>query len=114
MDTHCDASAFNLPRLDPLVDEGGFLRECHTWTPKIAEALALRCGIAPLSDPQWEVIRFLRHRYLRLGVIPAMRTVIKSTGSSRIAIAALFGDAHTLVKVAGLPDPGEEARSHMD
>lgn len=99
---------------DPVVDENGFLVNTHTWTPRIAAIIATRCEISPLGETHWEVINFLRRRYLSLGAAPAMRTVCKSTGASRAAIHALFGDCCTLLKVAGLPDPGEEAKSYMN
>ena len=114
METSARLSVPTPSRGEPALDENGYLLEPHTWTPRIAVLLAARNGIGPLSEPHWDVIRFLRRCYLRLGALPAMRSVCKNTGATRSGIHALFGDCCTLLKVAGLPDPGEEAKAYLN
>lgn len=95
-------------------DEYGFLIDPAAWTEEMAVIIAHQDGIGPLDEGHWQVIRFIRDRYLRLGAIPPVRSVCRSSTLSREELKKMFGSCYEIWRIAGLPDPGAEARNYMD
>jgi len=94
-------------------DEDGFIINPDQWTETLATILAAEMGIQPLSPTHWSILHFIRDHYLSLGGIPPMRTVCRKLGTERETVKALFGSCLTVWRIAGLPNPGEEAKSYM-
>ncbi len=94
--------------------EDGFIMDASQWTEELARTLAEDAGIKYLTDPHWAIIHFIRNHYLSLGGIPPMRIVCRKLGTERDAIKGLFGGCLSLWRIAGLTNPGEEAKSYMD
>lgn len=94
-------------------DEDGFLCDAGSWDARVAERLAELEGVAPLQAAHWRVIRFVRDRYLRLGAIPPMRRICRSSELSREEVKTLFGGCLQVWRIAGLPNPGEEAKAYL-
>ncbi len=67
-----------------------------------------------LGATHWQVIDRVRERYFRLGALPVMRLVCRSVQLDPRAAHGLFRNCRSLWFVAGLPDPGEEARAYMN
>jgi dissimilatory sulfite reductase related protein len=101
------------PEQEPLFDEGGFLIDSSLWTEELAGGLAWQEGIGELTEAHWRVILHLRARFHALGGMPSMRRVCRAIGLSREAIYRLFGGCLRVWRIAGLPDPGEEAKAYM-
>jgi dissimilatory sulfite reductase related protein len=99
--------------LHSLYDEDGFLIDPAQWNEALAERTALLDGIGELGDDHWRVIHHVRDRFQALGGMPSMRRVCRATGLTRDEIYALFGSCLQVWRIAGLPNPGEEARSYM-
>lgn len=97
-----------------LFDEDGFLINPDLWTETMAIQLAENADIAQLVKPHWDIINFLRDRYLRLGAMPPMRRLCREFGHEKDAVKGLFGGCKQLWQIAGLPNPGEEAKAYMD
>ena len=95
-------------------DEDGFLAVSEQWTPRLAEELAHEAGISQLTAKHWEVIYFVRGRYFLNGSLPVMRLVCKAAGLDPTNAHQLFSSCRSLWRIAGLPNPGEEARSYMN
>ncbi|HTT12368.1 MAG TPA: TusE/DsrC/DsvC family sulfur relay protein [Burkholderiaceae bacterium] len=95
-------------------DSDGFLAESGDWTPDLARSLAHDAGIAELTAKHWEVIHFVRQRYFSIGALPVMRLVCRAAGVDRTQAHRLFSSCKALWRIAGLPNPGEEAKSYMD
>ena len=76
------SEAGNLPVVDkaPYVcfDEDGFMLEPEIWTEETAAMIAEIDGVGPLRTEHWQVINFLRDRYLRLGAIPPVRIFVET------------------------------------
>lgn len=96
-----------------LFDEDGFLIDPAQWSEPLAERTALLDGIGELAEDHWRVIHHVRDRFQTLGGMPSMRRVCRATGLSRDEIYGLFGSCLRVWRVAGLPNPGEEAKSYM-
>ncbi len=97
----------------PLFDEDGFLYDPSLWTKELAQQIAAT-ELGSLTDAHWQIIAFIRDRYLRLGAMPPMRRVCRELGYERDAVKGLFGGCRKLWRIAGLPNPGEEAKAYMD
>jgi TusE/DsrC/DsvC family sulfur relay protein len=98
---------------DHQFDEYGFLVAPELWSENVAIFIAQLDGIGPLENEHWEVIHFLRDRYLRLGAIPPLRNLCRGVGLKRDRLKELFGSCRTIWRIAGLADPGEEVRNHF-
>jgi|GEM_PF-681416 len=96
-----------------LFDEDGFLIDPDQWTEELAHQIA-SADVGPLKDAHWKIITFIRDRYLRLGAMPPMRRICREFGYERDAVKGLFGGCLQLWRIAGLPNPGEEAKAYMD
>jgi tRNA 2-thiouridine synthesizing protein E len=95
-------------------DEDGFLAEPEDWTPGLSERLARQAGIAELSAKHWQVIHLVRERYFSIGALPVMRLVCRAAGLDPRDAHRLFSSCRSLWCIAGLPNPGEEAKSYMN
>ena len=95
-------------------DEDGFLAESGNWTSSLAEDLARQSGLSELTAKHWEVIHHVRERFYSLGALPVMRLVCRAVGLDPRDAHKLFGSCKDLWRIAGLPNPGEEAKSYMN
>ncbi|MCP5406050.1 MAG: TusE/DsrC/DsvC family sulfur relay protein [Chromatiaceae bacterium] len=95
------------------LDEDGFLVDPLLWSEQVGRIIAEMSGIGPLQPEHWAVVYFLRDHYMRLGAIPPMRRICRSSALSRRDMKRLFGNCLEVWRIAGLPNPGEEAKSYM-
>lgn len=100
-------------RSSQLLDEEGFLIDAEDWNRDFSQKRAKEKGVI-LSDKHWQLIELIRDKYLRLGSLPPMRTVCRSVGLNKQALKLQFGSCLNLWKIAGLPNPGEEAKTYMN
>jgi tRNA 2-thiouridine synthesizing protein E len=111
---HTSPLSTNDVSLLALFDDDDFMINPELWTKTLAEQLAANAEIGELTTGHWEIIEFVRDRYLRLGAIPPMSRVCREFGHKRDAVRVLFGGCLQLWQIAGLPYPGEEAKTYMD
>lgn len=95
-------------------DEDGFLVEPSLWNEQLAKFIADMEGITALTNEHWTVINHIREKYFHYGSLPTMRLVCKATGLEKNKIYKLFGGCLVIWRIAGLPNPGEEARTYMN
>jgi tRNA 2-thiouridine synthesizing protein E len=96
-----------LAGVDVELNDEGFLVEPSQWTEAMAVELALKEGIKPLTERQWQVIRFMRSEYVAKGTGPSVRVLGKTSGVPIKELYQLFpkGPAKTAAKIAGIPKP---------
>ena len=94
-------------------DRNGFLVDSARWTEDLAEELARQAGIAELTTKHWQVIGIVRDGYFSIGALPVMRLVCRAAGLDPSRGHELFSSCSSLWRIAGLPNPGEEARAYM-
>jgi TusE/DsrC/DsvC family sulfur relay protein len=94
-------------------DDDGFLKDPHRWTRQAAAIIAEMDGIGPLGSDHWAIIYYLREHHLTYGSLPPMSQVCRTRHLDRNAVQRLFGGCRGAWRVAGLPNPGEEAKSYM-
>ncbi len=85
----------------------GFLSEISIWNEQVAEELARRNEIWPLTEDHWKVVRFLRDYYLKYAQGPVILKISRATGLSVKRICELFpcGMVRGAYRIAGLPRP---------
>ena len=96
-----------------VLDEEGYLIDPSDWNQSFTQNRAQEAGIR-LVDQHWHLIDIIRDKYLRLGALPPMRSVCKSAGLDKRELKQQFGSCLNLWKMAGLPNPGEEAKAYMN
>jgi tRNA 2-thiouridine synthesizing protein E len=94
-------------------DEDGFLVDPDAWTREVARQIASTDGVGQLTPDHWAVIFDLRERYLKAGALPVMSHICRVHHLKRGAINELFGGCRRAWRIAGLPNPGEEAKTYM-
>jgi dissimilatory sulfite reductase related protein len=101
------------PRTLP-VDAHGFLRDPMRWNAQMAADVSRDLGIGELAVDHWRVIEYLRSGWLTEQRLPVQRHLCRDLGLDGTCVARLFGGLVEAWKVAGLPDPGMEARVYME
>ena len=88
------------------VDAEGFLQNPAQWTDALGVEIARGAGIT-LTERHWQVIRFMRDRFLSSGSAPSIRTLGKESGVPVKELYQLFpkGPAKLAAKIAGIPKP---------
>jgi tRNA 2-thiouridine synthesizing protein E len=97
----------------PSFDEDGFLLDPSTWSGALADEIAQLDGLAPLTNRHWKVIHHVRDRYYSVGGLPTMRLLCRTTRLSKQDVKQLFGNCRAIWRIAGLPNPGEEAKAYF-
>ena len=89
------------------LNDEGFMVDSSQWTPEIAETLAEKEGIGPLTERHWKVITFCREDTAQTGQPPGLRRISKLSGVPMKELYQLFpkGPGKLAAKVAGLPKP---------
>ena len=92
---------------EPDFDEDGFLKTMSGWTRSMAEELAEKNNIGPLTNEHWDVIEFVKNYYEAHGTGPPVVKIGKTTGMNANTICDLFpcGVVRGAYRLAGLPRP---------
>lgn len=101
----------SIPR--PEFDEDGLLCDPEQWSESLAQTIAAREGLGVLTDPHWKIIYSLRAHYARFKVAPAMLQICNMHGQDKFWVHDLFHTCLNAWRVAGLPNPGEEAKTYL-
>ena len=88
-------------------DAEGFLVDPAQWTREIGVELARESGIPELTPRHWQVVEFMRERYLTTGMAPSIRSLGKESGVAIKELYQLFpkGPAKLAAKIGGIPKP---------
>ena len=105
---HQDGSAVR-----PLFDQDGFLLDHRSWSKELSRVIAEEETVGHLTEKHWRVIEHVRDKFLKLGALPNAREVCRATSLSKADIYTLFGGCLVIWRIAGLPNPGEEAKAYL-
>lgn len=97
----------------PRFDEYGLLRDAGDWSPELAQELAEQLGTGPLTERHWAFLTALRDYYGRFSAPPPPHKVCHDLRLSRNCAHELFDTCLNAWRIAGLPDPGEEAKAYL-
>jgi len=96
-----------------IIDKQGYLIDPSDWSRSFTQGRAREAGIE-LHARHWRLIETIREKYLSLGALTPLRSICKAVGFDKHELKQQFGSCLNLWKIAGLPDPGEEARAYMN
>jgi TusE/DsrC/DsvC family sulfur relay protein len=91
-----------------------FVPRQEIWNEDLAQRLAQQDGVGELTEEHWRVIRFLREHFIQYGALPPERSACHFSHLDPHCVHRLFHGTKEAWRIAGLPDPGEEAKSYMD
>ena len=101
-------------RTHDLFNSERFLREPWRWNEEIAGVIARADGLAELTDAHWAIIHALRAHFIEFGAAPpAFSHICLVNHMSKQCVEHLFHSQREAWRIAGLPDPGEEAKAYM-
>jgi dissimilatory sulfite reductase related protein len=110
---HSQTLSTQPPLAHHIFDEDGFLIDPSLWSEQLARSLAEAEGLGPLTEEHWRVVSYIREKFQRLGAPSNLRQVCRGTELTRPQIKNLFGGCLVIWRIAGLPNPGEEAKSYL-
>lgn len=96
-----------------LFDANGFLLDPNAWSLALADRIAQTDGLGELNELQIGLLHALRDEYAKHDCVTALSHVCHLTGQSADCMQHLFPNPRSAWRVAGLPDPGEEARAYL-
>lgn len=96
-----------------IFDPDGFLLDTAMWSESLADRVAQSDGLGELNELQVGLLLALRREYAKHGSVTALSHVCHLTGQSADCMQRLFPNAREAWRIAGLPNPGEEAKSYM-
>ncbi|MBI4501517.1 MAG: TusE/DsrC/DsvC family sulfur relay protein [Gemmatimonadetes bacterium] len=88
-------------------DAEGFLKRPEDWNEAVAEEIAREVGIETLTERHWQVVKFIRERFLTTGSAPSIRTLGKESSVPVKELYQLFpkGPAKLAARIGGIPKP---------
>jgi tRNA 2-thiouridine synthesizing protein E len=88
-------------------DPEGFLLDPSDWSRELGEQIAAESGVPEVTDRHWQVIEFMRDRFLTTGNAPTIRALGKESGVPVKELYQLFpkGPAKLAAKIGGIPKP---------
>jgi len=111
--SHTPAPDLRARLSQPRFDERGYLVDGDLWSPALAQRLATEEGIERLGPVHWKLIEHVRAKFFALGALPVMRLVCRAADIEPGRASSLFHGCASLWRIAGLPNPGEEALAYM-
>jgi len=100
------------------LDEDGFLQDWEEWDEEVALALAKDTRFGgegvEMNDDAWEIVRYLRDYFIKFGVAPPIRMLVKESkkrlGKEKGTLEYIYelfpqGPAKDACRIAGLPKP---------
>lgn len=103
---------FSMP-VSAVFDSDGFLLDPDMWNESLADRIAQNDGLGQLSELQIGLLHALRREFARHGTVTALSHVCHLTGQSADCMQHLFPNPREAWRVAGLPNPGEEAKAYL-
>ncbi|MHB1083612.1 MAG: TusE/DsrC/DsvC family sulfur relay protein [Thiobacillus sp.] len=94
-------------------DSDGFLIDPTLWSESLADRIAQHDGLDKLNELQIGLLHALRREHAKHGTVVALSHVCHLTGQSADCMQHLFPNPREVWRVAGLPNPGEEAKSYL-
>jgi len=94
-------------------DLDGFLIDPAMWSESLADRIAQTDGLGPLNEAQLGLLQTLRGEFSRHHSVTALSHVCHLMGQSPDCMQHLFPNPREAWRLAGLPNPGEEAKAYL-
>ncbi|HRH81313.1 MAG TPA: TusE/DsrC/DsvC family sulfur relay protein [Thiobacillaceae bacterium] len=96
-----------------LFDADGFVTDAGGWNELAARRIARLDGLGDLDECQLRLLRHLRASYLHSGAVPSLPHICRLSSLEPTCMTRLFPNAREAWRIAGLPNPGEEAKAYL-
>ena len=96
-----------------IFDPDGFLLDPSIWNEGLANRIAQNDGLGELNDLQIDLIHALRREFSRHRTVTALSHICHLTGHTGDCMQHLFPNPREAWRIAGLPNPGEEAKAYL-
>jgi tRNA 2-thiouridine synthesizing protein E len=106
-------NVMNNPATPAIFDCDGFLINPNSWSESLADRIAQNDGMDELNELHLSLLHTLRHEYAKHGAITALSHVCHLAGQSPDCLQHLFPNPREAWRLAGLPNPGEEAKAYL-
>lgn len=94
-------------------DEDGYLLHPENWGHDTAQSIAAQNGLDKLTAIHMHMIQYIRDYYFELGGFATPHRICSELKVDKSAMKKFFGSCANVWKIAGLPNPGEEAKAYM-
>jgi sulfur relay (sulfurtransferase) DsrC/TusE family protein len=96
-----------------IFDPDGFLLDPAMWSENLADRIAQTDGLGELNELQFGLLHTLRNEFAKHGTVTALSHVCHLSGQNPDCMNHLFPSPREAWRVAGLPNPGEEAKTYL-
>ena len=96
-----------------MFDADGFLLSPEVWSEALARQIAQADGMSELSGMQLQLLYTLRDAFKKTGAVTALSHICHLDGQGPNCLHQSFPSPRQAWRLAGLPNPGEEAKAYM-
>ena len=99
--------------LNYLYDKDGFFLHPAQWDLALAQRIAYAEDMGELDDIQQQLLLTLRDEFQKFGAVTALSHICHLNGLEADCLHQLFRTPRQAWRIAGLPNPGEEAKAYL-
>ena len=99
--------------LNVLFDEDGFFIDSEQWDLALAQRIAHSEEMEEMDELQQELLLTLRDEFDKFGAVTALSHICHLNGLDADCLHQLFRSPRQAWRIAGLPNPGEEAKAYL-
>ena len=99
--------------LSALFDKDGFFINPEQWDIALAQRIANSEGMGEIDDLQQGLLLTLREEFHKTGAVTALSHICHLNGLEPDCLHQLFHSPRQAWRIAGLPNPGEEAKTYL-
>jgi sulfur relay (sulfurtransferase) DsrC/TusE family protein len=99
--------------LSSLFDTDGFFIDPEQWDIALAQRIAYSEDMGEMDELQQELLLTLRDEFQKFGAVTALSHICHLNGLDADCLHQLFRSPRQAWRIAGLPNPGEEAKAYL-
>ena len=96
-----------------LFDKDCFFVNPEQWDIALAQRIAHSEDIGEMDDLRQELLLTLRDEFQKFGAVTALSHICHLNGLDADCLHQLFRSPRQAWRIAGLPNPGEEAKAYL-
>ena len=99
--------------LSHFFDQDGFFIRSNEWDIALAQRIAYSEEMSEMDESQKELLLTLRDEFEKFGTVTALSHICHLNGLNPDCLHQLFRSPRQAWRIAGLPNPGEEAKAYL-
>lgn len=96
-----------------LFDRDGFVINPEQWDIALAQRIANSEGLGEIDALQQQLLLTLRDEFHKFGAVTALSHICHLNGLDADCLHQRFRSPRQAWRIAGLPNPGEEAKAYL-